>query len=309
LNHKNIFIIYFIIILLTIGCGINKQKETEIKKPNLAPKDLQNINKGLEDILSSIGHLERLDLDLDPGEEAINDIEDDELKDNELEDISAEENEKKEEANVGEDNEDSDGNNENNDNEEATVEKHQSSKEEDQSKTEKADKIWKSIDKEIEDIYSSWYSYEVKGIEKGASSENGRELEVSLNKLTKGIENKNIIEIYDYGSQALKNLTPYYNLYSDEITGDINQIEYFVYQFYINTSSQKENDNLEENLLDEEAISRLRSKLSEDKEKLKALDEIKLSLENINRSLGEDSKRLYIIKKDALIKKIKTLEA
>src|SRR5699024_1720619 len=175
-------------------------------------------------------------------------------------------------------------------------------------KSAKLEKMWNQIDEKLEKSHELWNSYEVEGIKKGGSSEKANQFDTSINKITKAIEDKNIRDIYEYGSQALLNLKPFLDLYTDDYLGEIAEIKYGVYQYYLAAIYNDKNAALEAIKNKDENIQRVRSELEDNEEKTKQLDKVSYALKNLANSLNEDSKRLYIIKKDIAIKAIDDLE-
>jgi uncharacterized protein Usg len=84
--------------------------------------------------------------------------------------------------------------------------------------------------------------------------------------LTKAVENKNIIEIYDSASNSYLNLKPFYDLYQDEISGDIYTIRYAANQAYLKAVQGDLEGAI--NLLNgrEENINKIRLKQEEDED-------------------------------------------
>ena len=122
-----------------------------------------------------------------------------------------------------------------------------------------------------------------------------------------GVEDRNTKDILDTGSKAILSLANFFELYKDEIKGDLSRIKYAVYQAYLVSETDIENA---KKLLDStrESISRLRQKLDKDKEKMKVLDKLSLAIEDMKQSLDEGNKKLLEIKRNIIIDNIKLLE-
>lgn len=175
-------------------------------------------------------------------------------------------------------------------------------------KDEELVKQWKTIDEMVEKIHKDWNSYEVESMKKGGNAEKAKDLKKNLNLMTTAVENRKVPEILDNGSKVMFSLASFFDLYKDEVNGDLSRIKYAVYQAYLNgKSGNMENAN---RLLDstEEYITRLRQKMNKDKSKLKILDKLSLAIMDMKQSLSEDSMRLLGIKKDIILKNIKSLE-
>lgn len=168
---------------------------------------------------------------------------------------------------------------------------------------------WKEVDKKIEGIHKDWNSYEVESIKKGANPEQGKEFKKNLNSLTKAVENRQLTDITDAGSKTINSLAPFFDLYKDEINGDLSRISYSIYQGFIKA---KEGDFKIANKLINEAVEhsgRIRQKLDKDKDKdkIKDLDKLSLSISDMKLALDENSIKLLEIKRDIALKNIKAL--
>lgn len=281
-NFKIYIILLFIILFLT-GCKAEKKQTSKIQKKDRAPSSLSDISQGIQDILKEIEDIEK---NLDG-----TDIKNNETKNKEKEEQQDQNEDKnnKDETNAKED------------------EKKDKNKDKVLNRDDKLIDIWIKIDKKTEDIHNKWNLYEVEGIKKGISMEITDKLEGSLNSLTKSIEERNIANIYDYGSQSMLAISPIFHMYMDEIKGNINKIKYFVYQSYLKAveGKNKEAWGLLENL--GEDINQIRLKLEKDEEKIKILDKSNLSIGDMQKALKEKSIKLYRIKKDIIIKNLDEL--
>lgn len=256
---------------------MKKSQETKVNKKDKAPSSLSELSEGLQKLLKDTEEIEKI-----------------------LDGTSIEVNEskmKKEEKSGEDSGEGKDG---------ESKPKDDSDKGE-QIKDEKLLETWINIDKEIENIHNKWNLYEVEGVKKGIDIDKRDGLGESLNALTKSIEDRTIGDIYDYASQSMLKLSPIFNMYKDEIKGNINKIRYFVYQGYLKgvEGRNKEAQDLLKGLEDD--ISQIRTKLQEDEEKIKLLDKTKLSIDDMEKALEENSVQLYRIKKDIVIKNLDEL--
>lgn len=273
------YIILFLVILFLTGCKSEKQKETQIEKKDKAPSSLSDFSQGLQETLNDVEQIEKI---LDG-----TDIEMNEENDNK--DKSNSEKGKNEEKDEGKEEE----------------------KGQEKDKEEKENKLlenWTNIDKNIENLHGKWDLYGIERKEKGISTSIREELEERLNSLTKAIEERDIINIYEYGSQTMLELEPVFNLYKDEIKGNTNKIKYYTYQSYLNVMEGRKTkaQNLLEDLTGD--LNQIRTKLDKDEEKIKMLDKLNLSIESMKVALREDSVKLYRIKKDIIIKNINEIE-
>ena len=167
--------------------------------------------------------------------------------------------------------------------------------------------LWINLDKKIEEIHNKWNIYEVEGVKKGIDVEGREKLKDSLNLLTKSIEERDIINIYDYGSESMLRLAPIFNIYKDEIKGNINKIKYYTYQSYLKVIKGRKTE--AQNLLEDlsEDINQIRQKLDKDEEKIKILDKTNLSIGDMQKVLKQNSVKLYRIKRDIIIKNLNEL--
>src|SRR5699024_6408884 len=222
--RKTNIVLYIIIFTLLLGCTKDKS-DISLKEENKTPESLQDLNKSIDEILSNIGEIERIDMNIDK----VDNEEDDDREDNgQEEDYEEEENGEEEngeggngeeengeggngEEGNGEEGNGEGGNGEGGNGEEGNEEEDNGEdldKNEELIKSAKLEKMWNQIDEKLEKSHELWNSYEVEGIKKGGSSEKANQFDTSINKITKAIEDKNIRDIYEYGSQALLNLKP-----------------------------------------------------------------------------------------------------
>lgn len=274
----------FLIILIGTGCKMEKKQTSKIEKKEKAPSSLSEISQGLQDLLKDVEEIEKI-LDGTSIEQKESQMKEEEAA-------------KQEKAKEGKDEEDTKSKDE---------EKEQKDKPENSNKDNKLIEVWINIDKKIEEIHNKWNLYEVEGIKKGIDVNGREELEEALNSLTKSIEERNIVNIYYHGSESMLQLSPIFNIYKDEIKGNINKIKSFVYQSYLKAIEGRRRD--AENLLKDlgEDINQIRVKIEEEEEKIKILDKTNLSIEDMKKSLNENSIQLYRIKKDIIIKNLDEL--
>lgn len=252
---KRYLFIYLIILLYLLGCNkLQKNESIKFEKKEIAPKTLEELNKGIQDILKDVKTVEEI-IDGTYVEEKP-DID------------KAKEQEKKEE---------------------------------------KLLTTWNRIDKEIQDLHEKWNGYQGEKEKKTITQEKIDGFTGSLNLLTKAIENKQVNDIYNYGSLSQFSLSPILELYKDEIQGELNRIKFSIYQSYLKA---KEGLNVEAALLldnYEAETSKIRLKLDKDDKKLKQLDKIEISIEEMAKSLKENSIKLTRIKRDVTIKNLEEL--
>ena len=282
MKRYNKYIVLLLLFLFLTGCKAEKEKEAKIEKKDKAPSSISDFSQGLQEILSDAEEIERVldDSDIKMNEEKFKEAKKDKEDDN---------NSKKEED----------------------KEKDKEKDEEMQAEKEKTNKlleIWTDMDKKIEDIHNKWDLYGVDAMKKGISINEKEKLEEKLNSLTKAIEERNIINVYEYGSQTMFELQPLFQLYKDEIKGSTNKIRYYTYQSYLKAMEGRNTQ--AQNLLEDlsQDLNEIRTKLEKDEDKVKILDRLKLSVDSMKVGLKEKSLKLYRIKKDIIIKNINELE-
>lgn len=172
---------------------------------------------------------------------------------------------------------------------------------------EKKSEITEALDKKIKKVHENWNKYEIEGTKKGATSDQINKFRESLNNLTLAIENLEYNNIIVTSSDVFLNMAPFFNLYRDEVYGEICLIKYYVYQGYI-LGEKGELDKGKEALnFSEEQVSRLNTKLEDDNKKLKDLDMLKKSIEDMKFSMKSNNKNLLKIKKDIVIKNLRKI--
>lgn len=190
-------------------------------------------------------------------------------------------------------------------NEENSKSKEKSNKE---SKEEKLKKLWKGIDKSIENIHKDWNNYEIEGMKKIGNTNSIDKFEESLNDVTVSIENRDHLNIINNGSKVLFHISPFFDIYKDEIKGDISRIKYYVYQGYILGDKGEKEKSINFISQGEANLNSIRQKIENDKDKLKTLEKLTLSLNDMKKSIEKESANLFKIKRDIVLNNLKKLE-
>ena len=264
------------ILLLLLGCRSQGKESTKIQQKDLAPKSLIEVSKDIDAIFKNTEQVEKI-------------LDGTYIQTTEEKKIPTQET-KKESQNQSSQNQDSKQQSEAKTSQESEQNQIQSK---DKEKDELLLKIWKSTDEKIEKVHTMWNTFEVEGLKKGTTKEKIDNFEKSLNFLTKSIENRNINEIYDYGSQTMFNLGPIYDIYIDDIRGDISRIKYSAYKAYLMSTQGKIKDALKLLSDTDEYISRINIKIEKNNEKTKSIDKVKLSIGDMIKSLDQDSIKLF----------------
>lgn len=313
--NKRLYVYILIIPILLGGCMRKKDGGKQFEKKDIAPNSLNEVSIGISTILKATEMIEKIMdgtyVEKMDEEKEVDKTQQDKSKEEESdkqqsEDSSGNEQEKQNSSqNEKEKQENSD------DNKQKSLEEEKSGNKEEKTQEKNNMKLletWESIEKEIKSVHEKWNSYESKEIKKGIPTENVDLFRNSLNKLTKSIENRNVMEIYDFASQSLSNLNPLFEVYKDEIKGDINKLKYHTYRAYL-LSLKNETDNANETLKSsEKVINLIRSKLEEDNKKLELLERVNISINDMEKALNENSIKLNRIKKDIVIKNLEELE-
>lgn len=271
-----------------MACGSEKEK-AEVAKKDMAPNSLQEIHNDLVDILDKVGIIEKLNLGMTiPSEEDEMEMKD--IKGKDISDEDGSDDKEKQEYLKNKDMENQGAINENQDNKEEIIREN-----------------WLDIDEKLEKVHSTWNKYAVEALEKGAINERINNFNSDLNKATNFIEKREVLDIYNYTSQAIGSLKYFYELYTEEIRGDIAQLQYQVYQYYIMAITEDLQAALASLSNNSEAINRVKLKIKDDEEKLKDIEKISLAINNLSQALQENSRQLFIIKKDIIIEDLKKL--
>ncbi len=289
---------------MLVACKEDKDKE-KFEKKDLAPASLTEIGKGIQEILSKVEMVEKLE-DMTYMEEAPIEEEgqEDEEKQESTNDVSEEDkkkNKKGDEESRGTQGGEEEGQ------EESQGEQTEEKSNEDKRKGE-LQKNWTEINNGLKGVHENWNAYETDHEKKAISPEKLEQFRANLNVFTKSIEDKDIIDIYQDGGICLLNLGPFFDVFKDDISGEINELRYKIYSSYgkfLDGQGEAATEPLESA---DENINSIRLKLKEDDSKIKILDKINLAVKDMEKSLGEDSLKLVRIKKDMVVNQLKELE-
>lgn len=300
--YKRRLIILFIICVFVIGCKKKDDENSQLKQKDKAPQSLGDLSKELDTLLAGVGNIERIGLNID--EETLK-KEEKNTKGDENKEQNKNETPKSEEEH---DEKPKEGESSN----KTIIKTGNDDKGKQTGKPEKFKDTWISIDRSLEKSHSLWNEYGADRMNRLESSETMDKLEISLNKMTKAVEDRNILDIYDFGSQCFLDLKYIYDLYTDEYRGDVSNLKYMVYRYYLNFINKDRIEAVKVLKGREECINRIRVRLEKDgkdeKEKLEALDKVAAGFKGLDNIFEEESQRLAIIKKDNLIENLKVLE-
>lgn len=275
-----------------MACMNKNDKSSKIEQKEKAPKTLTEVSDGIDELLDSLDSIMEI-VDLTESEFQT------------------------QQSNKGEKMEDESNNKSGNNSEEGKNQREgQENKGNHQSKKEKGTMTkdealflkWMEVDKKLEEIHESWNNYEVESIKKGVNTEKANEFKKNLNAFSIAVENRTMEDIVNIGSKTINFLAVYFDLYKDEIRGDLSRIKYSVYQSFI--EGQRGNKDLAKELLTnaEDHISRIRQKIEKEEDKIKDLDKLSLSITDMRLALEDNNEKLLKIKRDIALNNIKSLE-
>lgn len=291
MRKKFYLVLAIILSIILSSCMGSNEKGKELEKKEKAPETLSKVSESLDNLLMAIDSIEEL-MKLSESEfQAIN------SKD--------QESEKKDEENKEQSSEGSQQNGQQQ-NQGQQNQGQNNGKQRPRTKDEELIMRWQKIDKDLEEIHKSWNSYEVEAIDKGVTAEKGDEFKRNLNSLTVAVENRDIASILDTVSKAFNSLSTFFDLYKDEVRGELSRVKYSVHQAFIlaqNGNKEEANKLLTET---QEPISRMRQKLKEDK--MKDLEKLSLAITDMQKALDSNSIELLKIKRDIAIENIKLLQ-
>lgn len=293
-NRRGYLAIILIVSLFLTACmNRSNDKSTKIEQKERAPKALVKVADGIDELLSSVDKIVELE----------------ELSETEFK-AQTEAGKKDEEKSKEESNKSSEEEKNQEQGQEQAKEQEGQKKKEDKEITK--DEIlfmkWKEVDQKLEQIHKDWNSYEVESRQKGVNSEKANEFKKHLNAFTIAVENRKVEEIENMGSRAINSLAVFFDLYKDEIRGDLSRIKYSIHQAFI--EGEKGNKNAAKNLLTktEDYTSRIRQKLENHDEKIKDLDRLSLAAADMKMALDDSNKKLLKIKRDIALDNIKSLQ-
>jgi hypothetical protein len=300
-NNRTILLIISLFVVLLFGCN-RENTQTEYKPKDKAPRSLRELSAGIDDILNKVDEIEKLNLNIPSKEQ----------QQQSQVNPSSQSESNRQNGTSGSDGGDGGSNQGERSNDESQGESGQQQQQTGKqqkplSKEEMIKNSWDGMQLKLEGIHTNWNNYEAEGMKKGLTQEASDKFETSLNSLTKAVENKNIIEIYDSASNSYLNLKPFYDLYQDEISGDIYTIRYAANQAYLKAVQGDLEGAI--NLLNgrEENINKIRLKQEEDEDP-ERVEKISLSLADFRKALEENSRHLFMIKKDVILENLRNVE-
>lgn len=269
----------------------SNDKPAKIEQKETAPETLTTVSDGIDELLTSIDSI----------------IEIIDLTESEYQAQESKTGKKEDESNQESNNQTGEGQG----NQQQSQGQNQKGKEKEKDTMTKDEDIfikWREIDKKLEEVHESWNKYEVEGMKKGITSEKANEFKKNLNLFTVAIENREMEDIMNEGSRAINSIAVFFDLYKDEIRGDLSKIKHSVYQAFI--KSQQGNNKAAQDLLTktEEYTARIRHRLEKDDDKIKDLDRLSLATSDMKLALEDNNIKLLKIKRDIVLNNIKSLQ-
>ncbi|HHV46539.1 MAG TPA: hypothetical protein GXX53_06545 [Tissierellia bacterium] len=289
-------LIYAIIITTLLTACVNpSEKSSKISKKDKAPETLTKVSEGIDEIFKSVDSIMEIA----------------KLSESEYQALRTQKDKKKEKSQQGYQSsgggQEGEGNQGDGQGQSGQGGQQQQQEQEDiMTKDEEIFLKWREVDKKLEEIHTSWNQYEAENKEKGATQQKGEELKTNLNDFTVAVANREIRDIIDAGSKVHNSLAVFFDMYKDEISGDLSRVKYSAYRAYL----YAQEGNIEEasKLLTsaEEHISRVRKNLEEDK--VKDLEKLSLSIADMKLALNKNNMELLKIKLDIIVENIKVLK-
>lgn len=299
---KNSLYILFALVLLMGGCKSGKNQEANFEKKERAPSTLVNVSRNIHEILSNAEELEKLIDGTYIEEKSLS-----EEKEEKGHGSHGNKTESSQGSSHG-DSQQNQGENQNQQEEEKEKTLEEKKKEEEEKRQEKITKSWQQMSEKIKNVHKDWNSYEVEEKKGSLSLEKIDLFRASINNLTKAIEDKDIMKVYEYGSQSLLNISPMFDLYKDDLGGDINRIMHGVYFAYLRFIEDKASEGIEVLSQLESHINNMKLKIGKDEDKIKIVDKVSASIDEMENAMGSNSLKLIRIKKDIVVENLLELE-
>lgn len=304
LKKLNLYIIFVLILFVLTACKGKKNEEVKFEKKEKAPTSLSNIAKDIQEIMTTAEDLEEL-------------IDGTYLEEKSLRKEGKESGHGGHGGGNGNSQSNSSGSNGqgesqgqegNSQSEDKLKTLEEKNKEEEEKRQEKITQAWQAMSKKIKSLHEGWNSYETEEKKGSLSLEKTDQFSNSLNNLTKSIEDKEILKVYEYGSQCFLNISPMFDLYKDDLGGETNKIKHGVYLAYLRFLEDRilQGTNILKQL--ESSINNIKLKIGEDQDKIKVVDKINMAIGDMEKAMKENSLKLIRIKRDIVIDKIKELE-
>ena len=290
-------VLYTLILLLLSGCNSQRNMQTEVKPKDKAPDSLKKLSSGIDELLGTLTNIEKLSLNMPLPQQV-----EEKFKPKTIDEQTGGQNNQGQGQQNNEQAQDGEGNGN-------SGQEHQQQQQiiPEPTKDEKLKILWDSMQHKLEEIHPQWNTFEVEGLKKGATKEAGNRFDESFNKMTIAVENKQVEHIYDNASQAIMNLKPFYDLYLDDMGGDISALKYAAYQSYARAIQGNIEGAIDVLNNVEENINKIRLKMT-DEDKKPNIEKTSLAISGFKESLSENSRKLFMIKKDIIIENLKSIE-
>lgn len=295
-NYKKLlYIILVLTLIFTVSCKSKQKSEVKTEKEQI-PQNLKNIQDTVEEIIAEV---EKLKADLESPSRAIEKQQ--KSKEEESKEDSQSEDGKKEEGNKEED-------------KQKGEEKEKEKKEEDKQKQmeefqKQVDKIWVEIGKKITDIHSGWNDFQPKAIEDGASQEDLKRFEDSLNILTKKVQVHDILETLNMANEVTIHTARFLDFYKGNIDNNILRLKYFVRKSYLD-SLKGDWEKVKEDVKGAFPIfEKIKTKIKLSEKDKKLLEKLELSIKDLETVINEKNPPLIKIKRDIVLNNLAELKS
>lgn len=302
LRKIDLYILVIFILFLLAGCRSRNSQEVKLEKKEMAPPTLVSVARKIQEILTTAEEVEKLIDGTYLEEKSLRE----ERQKSDQSRSSSEKTSSQGSSGEGQGGNQNQETNQGNENKPESLE--EKNKEEEEKRQEKIIQNWQSMSKKIKSVHEDWNSYETEEKKGSISLEKIDQFRNSINNLTKSIEEKDVMKVYEYGSQSFLNLSPMFDLYKDDLGGEVNKIKHGVYLAYLRFVEDRilQGTNILKQL--ENSINNIKLKIGEDKDKIKIVDKINAAIEDMEKAMKEDSLKLIRIKRDIIIDNLMDLE-
>lgn len=166
---------------------------------------------------------------------------------------------------------------------------------------------WDSAEKDLKSIHESWNDYESTAVKDGAVREKIEQMENTLNNLTSYIEIKNKDKSLIEANNVMLSLSDFLDLYKGNVDGILRKIEYMARQAYMVAKEGDWEEAEEKTKQRENYITTLRQRADIKEDQKPLLEKLILSIEDVEKAIGEEKIKLLEIKRDIVIKNIESL--
>ncbi|RKD31928.1 hypothetical protein [Thermohalobacter berrensis] len=275
--------IFILLIINLFGCSPKQEKPMVKKESEEVPKPLKTIEKRVEDTISE---LEK--------------IQEEKKKPEEKQNKQEENQNKQEQGNEKQDKQNQQGGQQNQQGKQNQGQ--QQSKQ--QTKEDKIKGMWDSINEKVTKIHTDWNTYEITAIKDGASEEDIKGFEKTLNRLTVNVEAENEMGSLIEANNMIFYLSKFLDLYKGKPDGEIMRLKFSINKVYLyGQMNDWEKANMALKEIDS-SLGRLRKKIKLDKKDKGEMDKLELSIEDFKNVAKMKNVELLKIKRDVAIENL-----